>query len=141
MNEEQRTCNLERGVPSLLISNADRLVGLGQENLAVSNLSAACGIHDRVYCSFHHVISQYHFQLDFWNQIHGVLSSAIKFSMSFLPSVTSGFEHGHSFNANVVKCGLHRLQLRSLDHSFNFCHRTPSQEQISLAAARTSSLS
>src|SRR6266550_8135547 len=100
VNEEQRICDLECGDPSLLISNADRFVDLGQENLAIANLAGACGIHNRIYGSFHHVISQYHFQLDFGNQIHGVLSSTIKLGMSFLPPMTSSFEHGHSFNPN-----------------------------------------
>src|SRR5205823_15024258 len=110
VSKGERTCGLESRDPSLLISNADRFVNLREENLAIADLSGTRGIHDRIYGPFHHVVSQYHFQFDFGNQIHGVLSSTIKLSMTFLPPVAAGLEHGHPFHTNLVEGGFHRFQ-------------------------------
>src|SRR5438270_2826629 len=85
---------------ALIVPNADRVVDTRKKDFAVSNAAGARDRDDGLYDAVHHLIAQDKLKLDFWQEIDGVLASAIDLSMSLLPSVTAHFENRHALNTD-----------------------------------------
>jgi hypothetical protein len=58
-------------------------------------------------------------------KIDGVFASAVDFRMTLLAPMASGFDHGHSFDADFVQSIFHSVEFRRLDDRFDLCHDIP----------------
>src|SRR5439155_24375042 len=111
-----------RILSALVITDANGFIHAGPKNLAISNFASLGRSDDRTLDSFNHVVSEDHLDLYLWNQVYGVLSSAIDFRVALLAPVSAHLEHGHPLHSDLVQRILDRFELRSLDDSFDFGH-------------------
>src|SRR4051794_4794405 len=94
---------LQSPFAAFVVSDANRLIDVGEENLSVSNFSRARCSQDRLHRLLNHRVGEHHFNLGLRNQIHAVFSPAVDLSMPLLPAVPSDLSHRHAFGANFLK--------------------------------------
>jgi len=98
-------------IAALVVADADGLIYMGKKNLTVPYFAGSRGSRNCLYNPFHHVICQYHFNLDFRNEIDRIFTAAVNLGVTLLPAMAAGLEHGHAFHTDFMKRFLHRFQL------------------------------
>jgi hypothetical protein len=87
---------LQSHLSPFAISDADRIVNLQQEDLPIPNL-ARCGMQNNgIHNWFDAFIRNNNLDAKLRDQTHFVLSTAVCFAVTFLPSVPPNLRHSHS---------------------------------------------
>src|SRR6185312_8557063 len=89
--------------PALLITNPDNIINPAEKNLAVTNLSCARGIHDRLDRLFSDGIGQHKLKFGLRDQVDGIFLATVKLSVAFLATVAADLKHGHSLHSDLVE--------------------------------------
>src|SRR5258706_12874090 len=119
---QKETARLKRRDAAIQIANADRLIHLGQKDLAIANLARSGALHDRVNGGFDDFVVDNHFQLDLRQQVDRVFASAIGFGVALLPAMPAHLEYRHPINAHLRQGFFDVFEFGGLNHRFNLVH-------------------
>src|SRR5579883_3445330 len=113
---------LQGALTPLVVTNADRLIDLGQENLAVADLARAGRRDDGLHRLLHDGVGQHRLELDLGDEVDGVLTPAVELGVALLAAMATHLEHGHALDADFVQGVLDRFQLGGLNDGIDFDH-------------------
>src|SRR5579883_634431 len=94
---------LQGALTPLVVTNADRLIDLGQENLAVADLARAGRRDDGLHRLLHDGVGQHRLELDLGDEVDGVLTPAVELGVALLAAMATHLEHGHALDADFVQ--------------------------------------
>src|SRR6185437_12311600 len=103
-------------------ANADRMVEVDDEDLAVADLAGLGGRGDGIDGLVDGVRSDGDFDLDLGQEAHGVFSAAVDFRMALLPAISLDFRHRETVNANGGQGITDFFELEWLDDRHNNFH-------------------
>src|SRR3974390_3023592 len=113
---------LQRAFTTLVVTNADRLIHFGEEDLAIANLARACRPDDGLHRFLDHRVAEHKLDLDLGDQVDGVLAAAIELRWTLLAARAAHFEERHALDADLLECGFYGFQAGGLDDGFDFGH-------------------
>src|SRR5438270_6114269 len=127
-------------------ADADRLVDVRDEDLAVADAPGARGILDCFDDVFDESVFDHHLHLHLGQEVDHVFGAAVKLRMALLPPESLDLGDGDSGNADFVQRVLHIVELKWLDDRFDLLHAralirmadplTPNPRRIWKAGAR-----
>src|SRR6185436_3390297 len=122
------------GLPGFAGANADHLLDRGHEDLAVTDLAGARGLHDRLDRALGERIGDHGLDLHLGQEIDDVLGAAIKLGMAFLASEALDLGDGEPGDAQLGQRLADFIELERLDDGFDFFHGgTPGRKGVSPA--------
>src|SRR6185437_2527241 len=110
-----------RGI-GLAGANADRMVEVDDEDLAVADLAGLGSRGDGIDGLVDGFGSDGDFDLDLGQEAHGIFGAAVDFRMAFLAAVTLDFRHRETVNANGGQGIADFFELEWLDDRHNNFH-------------------
>src|SRR6266567_5861539 len=110
-----------RGI-GLAGADADRMVEVDDEDLAVADLSGFCSRGDGVDGLVDLVRGNGDLDLDLGQEAHGVFGTAIDFRVALLPAISLDFRHREPVNANGGQGITDFFELEWLDDRHNNFH-------------------
>src|SRR5438067_1778740 len=128
-----RLCCSQRVIVGFAGPDADHLIDIGDEDLAVTDLAGPGIAGDGFNHRLRHLIADRHFNLDLGKKIHGVFGTAINLGMSLLPPVTLNLTDRHSLYAKRRQRLTHFIKLEWLDDRRHEFHARPSPSAGSFA--------
>ena len=94
---------LQSIVAAVVVSNADGFIHAGTEDLSIADFAGLRGTDNCIFDPLDHVVGQHHLDLNFRNEIHGVLSPAIDLCVPLLSAMPADLENGHSLHADLMQ--------------------------------------
>src|SRR5215475_13358584 len=114
--------SLDSVEPGFTGADANSLLDIGHENLAIADAPGLSGAPDRVDRPLDKVIADHDLDLYLGEKVHDVLGPTVEFGMALLPAKALGFGHGNALKSDLLKRFLHLVQLERLDDGFDFFH-------------------
>jgi hypothetical protein len=105
-----REFHLQGRIAPLVVSDADGVVNVRQENLSVANLPRLRRFKNGLNGLFGEVVRDYDLNFDLGKQINLILISTVKLGVSLLPAVPAHFEDCHAFHADIMEGILDRIK-------------------------------
>src|ERR1700740_2529776 len=121
---------LQSSLASLFVTDADSLVDVGDENLAIADLAGLGAIHNGVDGPLGQIVGHHHLNLHLGHQVHGVLASAVYLGVSLLAAVAAHIGDRHSINPDLLQPFLDRFELGGLNDCFDFGHDTSFEYKV-----------
>src|SRR6185312_14326141 len=113
-------------------SDANGLLDVGHENLAVADPPGLRRAPDRVDRLLDQIVRNHDFDFDLGQKVHDVLGAAIEFGVTFLPPEALGFRDGDALESNFLERFLHLVELEWLDDGLDLLHwRLPGNSMAS----------
>ena len=103
-------------------ANADRLLDVGHENLAVADAAGLRSLADRVDGALDHVVAEHDLDLHLGQEVDDVFGAAIELGMTLLAAEPLGLRHGDSLQTDFLERFLHLIELERLDDRFDLLH-------------------
>src|SRR5262249_16804413 len=108
--------------PGFAGADANGLLDIGHENLAIADAPGLSGAPDRVDRALDKVIADHDLDLHLRHNIPDVLGPTIELGMALLPAKALGFGHGNALKSDLLKRFFHLVQFEWLDDGFDFFH-------------------
>ena len=103
-------------------SDPNGLFDIGHKNLAVADLFGASGRDNGLNRGIDLIIGQHDFDFYFWQKIHHIFGTAIKFGVALLPAKALDFYHRQALNSCFLQSFLDLVKLEGLDNRLDFFH-------------------
>src|SRR3954462_13121364 len=107
---------------SLVGADAQRVLDLDDENLAIADLAGLGGPGDRLDHAVGAVVSYHHLDLDLGQEIHGVFGAPINLRMALLAPEALDLGDGQSRDSDLGERVAHVLELERLDDGGDQLH-------------------
>src|ERR1700761_6872976 len=108
-------------------ADANGLLDIGHEDLAVADPSRLGGAPDRIDRALDQVVADHDLDFHLGQEVDDVFGAAIEFGMALLPSEALGLRHRDALQSNFLKCFLHLVELERLDDGFDLLHGAASR--------------
>src|SRR5450755_1008666 len=114
---------LDRCFPRLAGANADDLLDVGHEYLAVADLSGPRCLDHGLDGARHQCIANDDLDLDLGQEVHDVFGAAVQLGMPLLATETLHFGHSETRDTEFRQGFAYFIELERLDDRFDFFHR------------------
>ena len=126
-------------MPAFAGADADRLLDVGYEDLAVADAAGLRSLADGLDGALDHVVAEHDLDLHLGQEIDDILGAAIEFGVTLLAAESLGLGHGDALQADFLERFLHLIELERLDDRFDLLHCLRiSERQRRRPPARTS---
>src|SRR5215218_837304 len=115
---------LQRIIIGLAGADAQRVLQVDDENLAVTNLAGFRCRGDGFHHGFDLTFRYRYFQLRFRQEAHGIFGAAIDLRVSLLPSIALDLGDGHAVDAETGERVAHLVELERFDDCDDKLHAT-----------------
>src|SRR4051812_9661781 len=113
------TASSDRIRPPVAGADADRLLDIEHEDLAIADTPRARCILDRLDRIVGEAVLDHHLDLYLGQEVDDIFGAAIKLGVALLAAEALDLRYGDSRHANVVQCILHVVELEGLDDRFD----------------------
>src|SRR3569623_746771 len=111
--------SVDAGFPG---ANADGLLDVGDENLAVADAPGLGCAADGVDGFVHEVVADHNLDFDLRQEVHDVFRAPVQFGVALLAAEALGLGYGDALKADFLKGFLHFIELERLDDRLDFFH-------------------
>ena len=101
-------------------ADANGLLDIGHEDLAVADPPGLGGAADRIDRALDQVVADHDLDLHLGQEVDDVFGAAIELGMTLLPAKALGLGDGDALQSNFLESFLDLVQLERLDNGFYF---------------------
>src|ERR1019366_3527147 len=105
-------------------TDADNLLDIEDENLAVADAAGARGLLNRLDRGLEPGIRHHDFDFHLGQKIHDIFGAPVKLGMALLAAETLGLGHRDALHADFLQRFFHFIELERFDDGFNLFHAT-----------------
>src|SRR5215475_12841389 len=110
------------GVATLASTNSNRVVDARYEDFAVADAAGVGGGADRLDGLFDHLVFDDQLDLHLGKEVDDILGPTVEFGVTLLPAEPLGLQNSDAFEADLIECILHFVELEGLDDRFDLLH-------------------
>src|SRR6201999_2265708 len=105
--------------------DANGLLDIGHEDLAVADPPGLGGAPDRIDRALDQVVADHDLDLHLGQEVDDIFGAAIELGMALLPPEALGLGDGDALQSHFLERFLYLVELERLDDGFDFFHSAP----------------